>query len=115
MLISYTRISTDDQILDLQTTALRAAGCQKIVTDTISGVKADLPGLEQVLNTLQEGDTLVVWRLDRLGRSLKNPIEVVERLDRDGIQFRSLTESIDTATPNGKLIFHLFGAFTWYV
>jgi len=60
---------------------------------------------------LREGDTLVVWRLDRLGRSLKNPIEVVERLDLDGIQFRSLTESIDTTTPNGKLIFHLFGAF----
>ena len=111
MLIGYARVSTDDQILDLQTNALKSAGCKKIITDTISGAKADRPGLEQVLNMLREGDTLVVWRLDRLSRSLKNLIEVVEKLDRDGIQFKSLTESIDTTTPNGKLIFHLFGAF----
>ena len=110
MLIGYERVSTDDQNLALQHDALQAAGCTKIFSDKISGAKADRPGLKKALDFAREGDTLVVWRLDRLGRSLKDLIALVEELEIDKIGFRSLQESIDTTTSGGKLIFHLFGA-----
>ena len=110
MLIGYERVSTDDQNLALQNDALQGAGCDKIFSDKMSGVKADRPGLQQALNYVRPGDTLVVWRLDRLGRSLKDLIALVEDLEHRQIGFRSLQESIDTTTSGGKLIFHVFGA-----
>ena len=110
MLIGYERVSTDDQNLALQHDALQVAGCDKILSDKMSGVKADRPGLQQALDYVRPGDTLVVWRLDRLGRSLKDLIALVEDLERRQIGFRSLQESIDTTTSGGKLIFHVFGA-----
>jgi DNA invertase Pin-like site-specific DNA recombinase len=108
--IGYARVSTDDQDLSLQLDALEQAGCAKIYRDTQSGAKADRPGLAQALEHLREGDTLVVWRLDRLGRSLSQLIQLMTELDERGVGFRSLTEQIDTTTPGGKLIFHIFGA-----
>lgn len=110
MLIGYARVSTKDQTLDLQRDALKKAGCEKIYTDTASGAAAERKGLEQALSHLRPGDTLVVWRLDRLGRSLPHLIETVQGLEKEGIGFRSLTESIDTTSSGGKLIFHIFGA-----
>lgn len=110
MLIGYARVSTGDQTLDLQTDALTTAGCDRIFTDTTSGAKAERPGLAQALEYVRQGDTLVVWRLDRLGRSLQHLIATVTELEGRGIGFRSLTEAIDTTTPGGKLIFHIFGA-----
>lgn len=106
----YARVSTQDQTLDLQQDALKAAGCTRIFTDTMSGAKVDRPGLGAVFDHLRAGDTLVVWRLDRLGRTLKDLIDLVARLEREGIAFKSLTEQIDTTTPTGTLIFHLFGS-----
>jgi DNA invertase Pin-like site-specific DNA recombinase len=112
MLIGYARISTADQGLNLQRDALLAAGCPepRVYTDIASGAKADRPGLEAALHDLREGDTLVVWKLDRLGRSLKHLIETVHALDARGVGFKSLQEHIDTTTPGGKLIFHVFAA-----
>src|ERR687886_70961 len=110
MLIGYARVSTDDQNLDLQRDALHKAGCELIFDDTVSGTKARRPGLEQALSHLRPGDTLVVWRLDRLGRSLRHLIDTVTALAERGVGFRSLTESIDTTTSGGKLVFHIFGA-----
>ena len=110
MQIGYARISTGEQTLDLQRDALTAAGCGRLFTDTASGAKAERPGLTEALEVLRPGDTLVVWRLDRLGRSLRHLIETVMALEQRGIGFKSLTESIDTTSPNGKLIFHIFGA-----
>lgn len=110
MLIGYARVSTDDQTLDLQLDALQAVGCTQIFRDTASGTKADRPGLTRALEHVREGDVLVVWRLDRLGRSLASLIELMTQLDRRGIGFKSLTEQIDTTTSGGKLIFHIFGA-----
>jgi DNA invertase Pin-like site-specific DNA recombinase len=110
MLIGYARISTADQNLDLQRDALKKAGCKRLFTDQMSGARADRPGLAEALSHAREGDALVVWRLDRLGRSLPNLIEVVAELERRGVGFKSLTESIDTTTTGGKLIFHIFGA-----
>src|ERR671938_690727 len=110
MLIGYARVSTQDQTLNLQLDRLKAAGCEKIFTDHISGTKAERPGLTDALSHLRPGDTLVVWRLDRLGRSLPHLIETVNGLQERGIGFKSLTESIDTTTSGGKLIFHIFGA-----
>jgi DNA invertase Pin-like site-specific DNA recombinase len=110
MLIGYARVSTQDQTLNLQQDALEKAGCIKIYTDTASGAKAERTGLEEALNYVRAGDTLVVWRLDRLGRSLKDLIEKLTGLHTRNIGFKSLTESIDTTTPGGKLIFHMFGA-----
>ncbi len=106
----YARVSTQDQTLDLQQDALKAAGCVRIFTDTLSGAKAERPGLTEAFDHLRAGDTLVVWRLDRLGRTLKDLLDLVARLQRDGIAFKSLTEQIDTTTPTGTLIFHIFGA-----
>jgi DNA invertase Pin-like site-specific DNA recombinase len=110
MLIGYARVSTTDQNLDLQKDALTAAGCEKIYTDEVSGAKRARPGLDQALNDLRDGDTLVVWRLDRLGRSLPHLIDVVMGLKERGVDFRSLSESMDTTSPTGKLIFQFFGA-----
>lgn len=108
--IGYARVSTGEQTLHLQLDALNAAGCGKIYQETASGAKADRPVLDEVLSYLRGGDTLVVWRLDRLGRSLEHLIDVVAGLAERGIGFRSITEQIDTTTPGGKLIFHVFGA-----
>ncbi len=108
--VGYARVSTGEQTLDLQLDALTKAGCGKVFTETASGAKADRPVLEEVLAYARSGDTLVVWRLDRLGRSLPHLIETVAALRNRGIGFKSLTEQIDTTTPGGKLIFHVFGA-----
>lgn len=110
MLIGYARVSTDDQTLDLQRDALTAAGCEKLFEDTASGAKADRPGLMRALDHVRAGDTFVVWRLDRLGRSLKDLIVRAEELHDQGVGFRSLQESIDTTTSGGQLVFHIFGA-----
>lgn len=109
MLIGYARVSTVDQTLALQQDALTQAGCEKIFTDTASGSQAERPGLIEVLTFARAGDTLIVWRLDRLGRSLHNLIETVNMLKERGIHFRSLQEQFDTATSGGKLVFHMFG------
>ena len=110
MLIGYARVSTQDQTLDLQTDALNRAGCEKIFTDTTSGAKSERPGLQDAMNHLRAGDTLAVWRLDRLGRTLKHLIATIAELSDNGIGFRSLQENMDTTTSGGKLIFHIFGA-----
>lgn len=110
MLIGYARISTQDQTLNLQQDALEKIGCTKIFTDTISGAATERKGLDEAITFLREGDTLVVWRLDRLGRSLKHLIETISLLEQRNIGFQSITENIDTTTSGGKLIFHLFGA-----
>jgi DNA invertase Pin-like site-specific DNA recombinase len=110
MLIGYARVSTHDQTLNLQQDALHKAGCTKIFTDTASGAKAERKGLEAALSYVRKGGILVVWRLDRLGRSLPHLIATVTALEERGIGFKSLTENIDTTTSGGKLIFHIFGA-----
>lgn len=111
MLIGYARVSTDDQDFALQEDALKNVGCKKIYYDKMSGAKSERPGLREALDYLRDGeDCLVVWRLYRLGRSLKNLIEMMNRLEERGIGFQSLQESIDTTTSGGKLIFHIFGA-----
>jgi DNA invertase Pin-like site-specific DNA recombinase len=110
MFIGYARVSTLEQNLELQEDALSKAGCERTYTDRIGGAKSERPGLKQALEVVREGDVLVVWKLDRLGRSLKQLIETVTELASRGIEFRSLTENIDTTTPGGKLIFHIFGS-----
>ena len=110
MLIGYARVSTQDQNLDLQRQALEQAGCKKIYEDKLSGSRADRPGLAQALDMLREGDTLVVWKLDRLGRSVKNLIAFTDQLDGAGIGFRSLTDQIDTTTPAGRFFFHVMAS-----
>jgi DNA invertase Pin-like site-specific DNA recombinase len=110
MLIGYARVSTQEQTLNLQQDALTKAGCTKLFTDTASGAKAERIGLEAALNYVRKGDTLIVWRLDRLGRSLPHLIATMTDLEERGIGFKSLTENIDTTTSGGKLIFHIFGA-----
>jgi DNA invertase Pin-like site-specific DNA recombinase len=114
MLMGYARVSTLDQTLALQRDALTSANCAQIFTDTPSGTRERRPGLENALSHLRASDTLVVWRLDRLGRSLKHLIETVQALEQRGIGFRSLTEQIDTTTPGGTLIFHVFGALAQF-
>ena len=110
MNIGYARVSTHEQTLDLQKDALEKIGCSKIFTDTASGAKEERKGLEEAFAYVREGDTLVVWKLDRLGRSLKHLIETITALNNRNIGFKSLTENIDTTTSGGKLIFHIFGA-----
>lgn len=110
MLIGYARVSTDDQNLHLQRDALEGAGCVRIFEDRRSGARTDRPGLAAALDLGRRGDTLVVWRLDRLGRSLKDLIELAERLDAAGIGLRSLHDAIDTGSSGGRLVFHMFGA-----
>src|SRR3954468_17313350 len=110
MLIGYARISTTDQTLALQQDALTTAGCNRIFTDTASGSRTDRPGLAEALRYVRTGDTLVVWRLDRLGRALPHLIQTVRSLEERGVHFRSLQEQLDTGTSGGKLVFHVFGA-----
>ncbi|MAW79365.1 MAG: hypothetical protein CMI63_03950 [Parvularcula sp.] len=115
MQIGYARVSTIDQNLDLQIEALKSAGCEKIYEDEgVSGAKASRPGLEELLKHLQRGDVLIVWKLDRLGRSLRHLIDLIGMFEERGIGFTSLSDGIDTTTPLGKLFFHISGAFGEY-
>ncbi len=109
-LLGYARVSTAEQAPALQVDALADAGCARVWTDVGSGARDDRPELGKMLEQLLPGDTLVVWRLDRLGRSLRHLIDTVTELDGRGVGFRSLQESIDTTTSGGRLVFHLFGA-----
>lgn len=110
MLIGYARVSTQDQNLELQRDALTKAGCQKIFQDKVSGARAERPGLARALEMLREDDTLVVWKLDRLGRSVKQLVDLVGNLHKQGVQFKSLTDAIDTATPSGRFFFHVMAS-----
>jgi len=108
MRIGYARVSTSDQKLDLQTDALRAAGCDRLFSDVVSGAKAERPGLQQTLAACRRGDTLVVWKFDRLGRSLPHLVQTVHDLGERGVGFQSLQENIDTTSSSGRLVFNLF-------
>ena len=110
MLIGYARTSTADQQPHLQLDQLREAGCEKAFEETASGAQQNRPALNRAIEFARKGDILVIWKLDRLARSLKQLIETVEMLDKRGIELKSLTESIDTSSPGGKLMFHVFGA-----
>lgn len=110
MLIGYARVSTQDQNLELQIDALTKAGCKKIFDDKISGSRAERPGLTKALEMLREDDTLVVWKLDRLGRSVKNLVNLVCELHKQGVQFKSLTDAIDTGTTSGRFFFHVMAS-----
>lgn len=110
MLIGYARVSTQDQNLDLQLDALDKAGCEKVFTDKVTGANATRPGLDEALSHLRHDDTLVVYKLDRLGRSIRHLIDTFQALEKRGIGFKSLQEAIDTTTPGGKLVFHIFCA-----
>ena len=110
MLIGYARVSTTDQKLDLQTDALKKAGCEKIFSDFASGAKTERPGMTEALNFARKGDVLTVWKLDRLGRSLKHLVETVGDLEKRGIGFKSVQEQIDTTTSSGRLFFHIFAS-----
>src|SRR5690554_1045501 len=110
MIIGYARVSTREQHLDLQEAALKEVCCERIYIEKISAVAKSRPEWEACRNALREGDTLVVWRLDRLGRSLKDLVEIIQSLEADNIIFRSITESIDTTSASGKLIFHIFSS-----
>lgn len=110
MKIGYARVSTADQTLEPQTDILSEVGCKKLFTDVASGVRTERPGLEKALSFCRKGDMLVVWKLDRMGRSMSHLIEMIQKLEQNGVGFQSLTEKIDTTTAGGRLIFHLFGA-----
>ena len=110
MLIGYARVSTQDQNLELQIDALTKAGCHRLFDDKMSGSRAERPGLAKALDMLREGDTLVVWKLDRLGRSVKNLVDLVGQLHKQGVQFKSLTDAIDTGTPSGRFFFHVMAS-----
>ena len=110
MLIGYARVSTEDQDLASQTDELKKAGCKRMFTDKISGTKSDRPGLAEALSHLREGDVLVVWKLDRLGRTVKGLVDLVGELANRRVQFRSLTDGIDTTTPAGRFFFHVMAS-----
>jgi DNA invertase Pin-like site-specific DNA recombinase len=110
MLIGYARVSTQDQNLELQREALTKAGCLKLFQDKVSGTRAERPGLAKALEMLREGDTLVVWKLDRLGRSVKQLVDLVGQLHKQDVQFKSLTDAIDTGTPSGRFFFHVMAS-----
>jgi DNA invertase Pin-like site-specific DNA recombinase len=110
MLIGYARVSTQDQNLTLQIDALTKAGCEKIFEDKGSGTRAKRPGLTKALELMRTGDTLVVWKLDRLGRSVKHLVDLVAGLQKQGVQFKSLTDAIDTGTPSGRFFFHVMAS-----
>lgn len=112
MLIGYARVSTAEQNLELQREALTGAGCRKIFEDTISGTRAVRPGLSKALDALRAGDTLVVWKLDRLGRSVKQLVDLVAELRAAGIEFHSLTDAINTGTPSGRFFFHVMASLS---
>jgi DNA invertase Pin-like site-specific DNA recombinase len=111
MKVGYARVSTPDQNLSLQLDALKAAGCEKVFTDIAGGSQAQCQGLQSAVEYLREGDTIVVWRLDRLGRSLRKLIDLINSLHEQGIGFKSLVDAIDTSTPTGQFFFHVTGAF----
>ena len=110
MLIGYARVSTDEQSLDVQLDALRQVGCERVFTDKASAAKTHRPGLSEAQSHLRAGDLLVVWKLDRLGRSVKGLVDLVGALDQQGVQFRSLTDGIDTTTPHGRFFFHMMAS-----
>jgi DNA invertase Pin-like site-specific DNA recombinase len=110
MRIGYARVSTEEQNLELQLSALKQAGCQRVFTDQTSGAATDRPGLQEALSHLRESDTLVVWKLDRLGRSVKGLVDLVMDLENRHIHFQSLTDSIDTKTPAGRFFFHVMAS-----
>ena len=110
MRIGYARVSTDEQSLDLQLDALKKAGCQRIFTDKASATKAARPGLAEALSHLRGGDVLVIWKLDRLGRTVKGLVDLVAELQGRRVQFRSLTDGIDTTTPAGRFFFHVMAS-----
>ncbi len=110
MIIGYARVSTADQKLALQKDELHSIGCEKIFEDYVSGSRESRPGLASALEVLRDGDTLVVWKLDRLGRSVKQLIELVDSLEKQGVHFRSITDSIDTSTPAGRFFFHVMAS-----
>jgi DNA invertase Pin-like site-specific DNA recombinase len=110
MRIGYARVSTDEQSLDLQLDALKKAGCRRIFTDRASATKADRPGLADALSHLRGGDVLVIWKLDRLGRTVKGLVDFVADLQGRGVQFRSLTDGIDTTTPAGRFFSHVLAS-----
>ncbi len=110
MLIGYARVSTTDQNLNLQHEALTSAGCDRIFEDQVSGTRVDRPGLAKALDILREGDTLVIWKLDRLGRSVKHLVDLVGTLRERGIEFKSITDAIDTGTPAGRFFFHVMAS-----
>lgn len=114
MKVGYARVSTEDQKLDLQLDALKAQGCDRIFTDQISGSFTSRAGLDEALRFVRDGDVLIVWRLDRLGRSLKHLMDTLEDLDNRKISFVSVSDNIDTTTSLGRLMFHLFGAFAQF-
>lgn len=109
-LIGYARVSTSEQSAQLQQDALEAAGCWRTYTDVSSGSLASRPQLDLLLDHLRPGDTLVVWRLDRLGRSVRNLIDLVQSLEERGVHFKSLQDHMDTSSPGGKLVFHIFAS-----
>ncbi len=109
-LIGYARVSTDEQSPALQFDALASAGCERIFTDSASGAIASRPALDEAISALSPEDTLIVWKLDRLGRSLSHLIGLVSLLEKRGVAFRSLSEAIDTTTASGRLLFHVMGA-----
>lgn len=113
-LIGYARVSTAEQNLALQRDALRSLGCETLFEDQASGAKAERQGLAEALAYLRRGDVLVVWKLDRLGRSMAHLIDTVRGLEARGVGFRSLTEGVDTTTPGGTLVFHIFGALAQF-
>ena len=110
MKIGYARVSTDDQSTAMQLDALRAAGCERIFEDTASGAKASRPGLDEAMAFVRKDDELVVWKLDRVGRSLQHLVQLMGQLRERGIGFRSITENIETQTPGGRLVMHMFAA-----
>src|SRR3954469_7204123 len=114
MKIGYARVSTDDQNMSLQLDALQAAGCEKIFTDQLSGATTKRPGLNEALAALQPGDVLTVWRLDRLGRTMRHLVETVTDLAERGIGFQSLAEAMDTTTAGGEFLFHIMGALAQF-
>ena len=114
MMVGYARVSTEQQDTEAQLPDLRKAGCKRIYEETIGGGVKDRPELDRCLERLEKGDTLVVWRLDRLGRSLRDLLQIVDRLDKSGINFISLKERFDTSTAAGRLVFHFFAALTQF-
>ncbi len=110
MQIGYARVSTEDQHLELQIEALKSAGCQRVFTDRISGTRTTRPGLDDALSHVRQGDTFAVWKLDRLGRSVKGLVELVAELEQRQVHFRSLTDGIDTKTPAGRFFFHIMAS-----
>ncbi len=110
MLVGYARVSTEDQQLTLQTQALKKGGCKKIFSDKVGGARNERPGLKEALSHLRPGDTLVVWKLDRLGRSVKGLVDLVGELEHQKVHFKSITDSIDTSTPAGRFFFHVMAS-----